>query len=174
MYATKPAPQSWTLLHIQYLTRKPPFRDIAKEHHRYRYDSVEEMAKLLIQARWHPCRIAEMIEGKSFVIIDPDGNVSDGNLLLNAVRAICSAKRRHRQGRARKPYCGHRYPRTTGEIRANEGFLADDYDGCERKHIKARIRELYHAWDDIIVCRRGKSWKNFRRTKYFRRRRQEQ
>ncbi len=57
--------------------------------------------------------------------------------------------------------------KTTNEIRARHGLVADrDELETEGFLVKSRRSWIPSAWDDISRTRDGRSWKNYRRTKW--------
>lgn len=61
----------------------------------------------------------------------------------------------------------HRHMKTTQELRALEGLKVDSRDR-DFKNFTFRSRRINtpHAHDDIPRVNKGRSWKNFRRTKW--------
>lgn len=57
--------------------------------------------------------------------------------------------------------------KTTQEIRAHEALKVDtrDFD-FESFTFRARRTNIRHAYDDINRVNKGRTWKNFRRTKW--------
>jgi len=125
MYVT--APVHWTLVftNASSPTERPATR-------RIRFSTIQAAARYLYNLGWPPITT-------TVSVIDPKGDAGDIEQLVDPIIALHRKAERHRQHRKR--WLGCRHPHTLAELRANAAFETDDYDGCERKQIKARLRK---------------------------------